>query len=58
MLFILLPTVASLSVWTPGDFNFHYAWATVIGYNYFVFEVKACADAHLALSVIPGETTV
>ena len=41
-------------VYTPSDFNFHYAWLSVHGRSHVVFEARGCHDFHLALSFIPG----
>ena len=49
-------SVRDLNVFTPSDFNFHYAWLSVLGRNYVSFEARACADVHLVLSLIQGKT--
>ncbi|CAH1794507.1 unnamed protein product [Owenia fusiformis] len=44
-----------MAIYTPNDYDFKHGWVTVTGYDYIEFTVKACNDAHILLSNIPGE---
>ena len=40
---------------TPGTYKHEYAWLTSSN-KYFIFQLKACKDAYLALTLTPQDT--
>jgi len=38
---------------TPDQWDRYHLWTGVVGREYITFQVAACQDAHLALSVVP-----
>jgi hypothetical protein len=38
---------------TPANYTFSYVWVTLVGDSSFVFRVKACSEAYIALTKVP-----
>ena len=53
-----LAVVYSLEIHTPPERAYTRLWRSLLERDFFVFRAKACHDAHLALSEIPGNLEV
>ena len=44
--------------WTPANYTHQFVWLTLVGDNHFIFKVKSCSEAYIALTKIPYNTPV